>query len=215
MTPINSWALKLLNAYLWFRFRLSFHKIHFDLNCVEDKIKIDQPVLFIANHSSWWDGLLIYELYRRLRLKKDFRIVMLESELQKFPFFRRCGAVGLIPKNKEHNKIILSALKGCCVSFFPQGQMYPQAKRPLALRPGIESLIQQLHPIQIIPVALHIEPFQQMKPTVLIKAAEPISSETPKTYKELEDLLQKNLNDVSLGWTQQIYETQGKNPWKS
>jgi 1-acyl-sn-glycerol-3-phosphate acyltransferase len=207
MIPINSWALKLLNAYLAIRFRLSFHEVLFDLGAPQNGLMKDQPVIFIANHSSWWDGFFIFELYKKLGLKKEFRIVMLESELKKFPFFRSCGAVGLIPKDKIHNEKIITGLRGSCVSFFPQGQMYSQGQRPLHFRSGIESVIQKLHPVQIVTVALHIEPFQNMKPTALIKVGEIISSDTFTTYQDLEKRVEKNLNEAALDWTRQIYHT--------
>jgi 1-acyl-sn-glycerol-3-phosphate acyltransferase len=108
MSLVSSLALKLLNLYLFFRFRLSFNKIIIDTSEVENKLDPSLPTLFIANHSTWWDGFFIYELYRKLKLKKSFRIVMLESELKKVPFFRLCGAVGLIPKNPKHNLRIFS-----------------------------------------------------------------------------------------------------------
>ena len=210
MISMNSWALKLLNAYLTIRLRLSFHEVLFDLGPAHKKLLPNQPVIFIANHSSWWDGFLIFELYKKLGLKKPFRIVMLERELKKFPFFRSCGAVGLIPKDSAHNDQIFQSLKGTCVSFFPQGQMYSQGQRPLNFRSGIESVIKSLHPIQIITVALHIEPFQNMKPTALIKLGEVISSDTSLTFQDLEKTVEKNLNEVAIDWTRQIYNTRSR-----
>jgi 1-acyl-sn-glycerol-3-phosphate acyltransferase len=215
MISVNSWAFKLLNAYLTIRFRLSFHDVLFDLSKIENKLKLDQSVLFIANHSTWWDGFFIYALYKKLGLKKEFKVVMLESELKKFSFLRHWGAVGVIPKDKIHNDQVISGLQGCCVSFFPQGQMYPQSQRPLIFRSGIESVIQKLHPTQIMIVALHIEPFQNLKPTALIKVGEIISSDTFRTYQELASLVETNLNEASINWPQQIYNTRSSPQWKS
>jgi len=215
MISVNSWAFKLLNAYLAIRFRLSFHEVLFDLNGSESLLKKDQSVLFIANHSTWWDGFFIYALYKKLGLKKEFKVVMLESELKKFSFLRHWGAVGVIPRDKIHNDQVISGLQGCCVSFFPQGQMYPQSQRPLIFRSGIESVIQKLHPTQIMCVALHIEPFQSVKPTALIKVGAIISSETFKTYQEMERLVETNLNETALNWTKQIYSTRSTLQWKS
>ncbi len=199
-------AFKLLNGYLWIRYRLSFYKIEIDTTEIELKIDSGLPVLFIANHASWWDGFFVYEVFKKLKIEKEFRIVMLESELKKFPFFRLCGAVGLIPKNLKHNNEVFDQLKGHCVAFFPQGQMVPQNQRPLILKNGITGLIQRLHPLQIILVTLHIEPFQFMKPTVLIKAGSLIKSCNEKVDSvSLAQLLETQLDDVSLRWTSQLY----------
>ncbi len=207
-------ALKLLNAYLVIRYKLSFQEVRVDVSAVESKIDLEQPVLFIANHSSWWDGFFVYEVYKKLNLRKEFKIVMLESELKKFPFFRLCGAVGLIPKNPQHNKEIFSQLKNNCVCFFPQGQLTPQNQRPLNFKLGINELMQKLHPVQIIVVGMHIEPFQFMKPTALIRAAFlGVSDSANIDATTLAAATEKNLDQVSQHWTTQIFLSRA-NPWK-
>ena len=127
-------------------------------------------------------------------------------EEQKFPFFRICGAVGLIPKNIEHNSKIFNELKTHCVCFFPQGQLAPQNQRPLVFKRGIEDLIEILHPVQIVNVALHIEPLQFMKPTALIKATGFITSGQQKVDGlNLAALTERNLDDVSGRWVNELY----------
>lgn len=207
-------ALKLLNAYLTIRYRRSFQEVKIDVSAVEGKIDLDQPVLFIGNHSSWWDGFFVYEVHKKLKLKKDFRIVMLESELKKFPFFRLCGAVGLIPKNSQHTEKIFSELKNHCVCFFPQGQLMPQNQRPLNFKPGLEQLIKKLHPVQIIAVGMHIEPFEFMKPTALIRAEFlGTSGEINSDATALAEATEKNLNQVSRQWATEIFLSRVKE-WK-
>ena len=206
MSLIKIGALKLLNVYLRIRYHFSFHKILIDISGVEHQINLDQPVLLIANHSSWWDGFFVYELYKKLQAKTDFKIVMLESQLEKFPFFRLCGAVGLIRQDQEHNRNVFNQLKNHFVCFFPQGELRPQNHRPLTFKKGIDELIQILHPVQIVPVAIHIEPFQFMKPTVLIKAGSLILSESKSANAiSLAALTEKNLDVVGLDWTHQLY----------
>jgi 1-acyl-sn-glycerol-3-phosphate acyltransferase len=207
MSLVNAWALGLLNVYLAIRFRLSFHKLVID-SAIQSQINPNLPILFIANHSSWWDGFFVYELYKKLRVKKDFKVVMLESELKKFPFFRLCGAVGLIPKNEEHNAKVFLGLKNSCVCFFPQGQMTPQGSRPLIFKYGINNLIQTLHPVQIISVAILIEPFQFMKPTALIKAGSVIlSGNLDINHEKLAQETEQHLDEVAHNWTSTIFAT--------
>jgi len=207
-------ALKLLNAYLSLKYKLSFREIRVDVSAVESAIEPEQSVLFIANHSSWWDGFFVYEVYKKLKLKNEFKIVMLESELKKFPFFRLCGAVGLIPKDSQHNEHVFSELKSHCICFFPQGQLTPQNQRPLNFKPGIRELIKKVHPVQIVVVGMHIEPFQFMKPTALIRAAfHGTSGQVNSDPTSLASATEQNLDQVSQQWTQQIYLSHS-NPWK-
>lgn len=206
MSLATALALKLLNAYLAIRYRLSFHNVVVDVSKIEGNIDLDQPVLFVANHSTWWDGFFVFEVYKKMKLKKEFKIVMLESELKKFPFFRLCGAVGLIPKDSQHNEKVFSGLKNHCVCFFPQGQIVPQNQRPLIFRSGINALLQKLHPVQIICVGQYIEPFRFMKPTALIRATlfDACGSENADAAM-LATATEKNLDNISLAWTNQIY----------
>jgi 1-acyl-sn-glycerol-3-phosphate acyltransferase len=214
MSLVTVLALKLLNAYLVIKYRLSFQEVRVDVSALESKIDLEQPVLFIANHSSWWDGFFVYEVYKKLKLKKEFKIVMLESELKKLPFFRLCGAVGLIPKNPKQTEKIFNELKNKCVCFFPQGQLTPQNQRPLNFKPGINELIKKLHPVQIIVIGIHIEPFQFMKPTALIRAAFLGVSDYPNTdATSLAAATEKTLDQVSHQWTTQIFMSRA-NPWK-
>jgi 1-acyl-sn-glycerol-3-phosphate acyltransferase len=214
MSLATALALKLLNAYLVIRYRLSFQEVRVDVSALESKINLEQPVLFIANHSSLWDGFFVYEVFKKLKLRREFKIVMLESELKKFPFFRLCGAVGLIPKNPKQTEKIFNELKNKCVCFFPQGQITPQNQRPLNFKPGINELIKKLHPVQIIIVGMHIEPFQFMKPTALIKAAFlGVSDHSNADATTLAAATEKILDQVSQEWTKQIFLSRA-NPWK-
>ncbi len=207
-------AFKLLDFYLGIRFRFSFHKMIIDISEVEHQINRTQPILLIANHCSWWDGFFVYEVYKKLQATTDFKIVMLESELKKFPFFRLCGAVGLIPRNKEHNQSVFNELKNHFVCFFPQGELRPQNLRPLIFKKGVDELIQILHPVQILSVAIHIEPFQFMKPTALIKVGSLIlSGSKTADSTSLAILTEKNLLAASLDWTQQLYSMKDSE-WK-
>ena len=207
-------ALQLLNMYLAIKYRHCFQELRIDVSEVENKIDLEQPVLFIGNHSSWWDGFFVYEVYKKLKLKKAFKVVMLESELKKFPFFRLCGAVGIIPKNTQYNERIFNDLKNQCVCFFPQGQLSPQNERPLKFKTGIDHLIQKWHPVQIIIVGMHIEPFQFMKPTALIRAEFlGISGPSNCDSQTLAAATENNLNKISQEWTRQIFSLRA-NLWK-
>src|SRR5690606_32894375 len=55
----------------------------------------DRPVILAANHVSWFDGFLLREVQRMLRPRAPFHAVMSATELERFPFFRWLGVVGI------------------------------------------------------------------------------------------------------------------------
>ena len=214
MNLVRYWAFKLLDFYLAIRFKRSFHDVKIDLSKTENKIDLDRSIVLIANHSSWWDGFFAYQIFKKLNTDQKFKIVMLESELQKRPFFRLCGAVGLIPKDRSHNLKIFHELKNHFVCFFPQGELTPQNLRPLVFKPGINTLIQTLHPVQILSAAFYIEPFRFMKPTALIKVGSVQLSQVDQDYSvSLAEVTEKHLDDISCDWVKNLYRLENT-PWK-
>ncbi|NDG85805.1 MAG: hypothetical protein EBX52_12320 [Proteobacteria bacterium] len=63
-----------------------------------------------------------------------------------------------------------------CVSFFPQGKLYPQDAGARGFKKGIETLIRSLHPVQVVPVAIRIEPLRSPKPTAILRTGAAILS---------------------------------------
>jgi hypothetical protein len=87
--------------------------------------------------------------------------------------------------------------------------MSPALSRPLIFRSGINHLIAKLHPIQIVTIAIHIEPLRHMKPTVLIKAGSTFLSGVPRlSHEDLAKRTEQHLDEVALNWTAQLYSQQ-------
>lgn len=99
------------------------------------------PVLYIANHSSWWDGLIIFLLTEKAS-GLDHYMMMEEKQLKQYAFFRKLGA---FPVQKENLKSVKQALMtakenmqaGGAVWLFPQGKIMHQDMRPLELEAGL------------------------------------------------------------------------------
>lgn len=138
------------------------------------RIPDDRPVLFVANHVSWWDGFLLLDLHRAVAPDRPLYTPMLARELREHPVLRHLGALPL-----EHTvagvRTLLRELERqrardprFCVTFFPQGRIRPSWSRPLGLQPGIELLVERLAPCTVVPVALHIEPLNRLRPTAFV-----------------------------------------------
>lgn len=143
----------------------------------------DTPLLLVANHVSWWDGFALRELHRVLRGGAPLYTVMLQREVDRLPFFRWLGAVGIDPASPAS---ILGGLRqlrqriaerpDAVVAFFPQGRIWPSHRRPLGFRRGVELFAHQLAPLLVLPVALHLEPLQSPAPTLFVIAGEPLDA---------------------------------------
>lgn len=92
------------------------------------EISAEESLLILPNHFSWWDGFFIY-IINELYLKKDFKIMMLESQLSKYKMFRYSGAFSINPGSiisvRESLTYALSVLKvkNSAVVFYPQGEI--------------------------------------------------------------------------------------------
>ncbi len=167
---------RLFDFYLQLKLRSGFEKVIFELGQIQNQLNPSVPVLFVSNHMSWWDGFFLLELQKKLTPNFSHFTLMLESELTQFPFLRKLGAVGLVPhdpfsvaRSFLELRRLRRSLGALSIGFFPQGEIRPQQYRPLGFQKGLDPLIRLLHPIQVVPVALHIEPMQTPKPSAWIR----------------------------------------------
>ena len=209
MKPVYSPKLrKIFDLYLKYRLRRSFAEVSIDLaDCRSAQALLDPklPVLLVANHVSWWDGFFVAEVQRALLPKAPLFTIMLEKELKSIPVFRKLGVLGVEPRKPATFARAFLNLKrlrkkngALCVTYFPQGQITPQMSRPLAFQKGIEALIRALHPVQVVPIALHIEPLRSPKSTALIHVGAALRSDQSElTANELEIVIEQMLNKLA------------------
>ncbi|MCT2536140.1 lysophospholipid acyltransferase family protein [Aquibacillus koreensis] len=130
------------------------------------------PTIYIANHSSWWDGLLLFQLTEKYS-ELDHYILMDEIGLKKYPFFRKLGAFSV---QKNNPREIVRTLKyseellksGKSVWVFPQGSIQHQDKRPYEFDSGIGHLISVCNKVTVKMVSLHYTFGDHQKPIASI-----------------------------------------------
>ena len=86
----------LFDALFWPWRRMHLRAVHIGGATAAD-MPDRTPLLFVANHVSWWDGFLLRAVQRRLRPDAAFVTVMSAAQLDRFPFFRWLGAIGVDP----------------------------------------------------------------------------------------------------------------------
>ena len=103
------------------------------------------PVLWVANHVSGWDGLILQLLSFKFLRSHRFYAVMATSGWRKNRWLQ---AVGTIPMDAQKPMNIRSTFRlltrpsepsnsPLSIAYFPQGRMWPSTRRPLGFERGI------------------------------------------------------------------------------
>lgn len=162
------------------------------LNLLKDK-NPRIPLLIYANHSSWWDGLVIRHILRRY----DFEnyVMMEEKQLQKLFLFRKLGAFSVVrEKPREAVKSIkyaaglLKENPNRTILIFPQGEILPNDIRPLEFYSGITRIIEKAKSCSALPIALRYEFTGNFKPEIYIKI------DAPENFNNITRFDTKNLS---------------------
>lgn len=138
----------------------------------------DFPLLIYANHSSWWDGLVAFQISRAARL--DSFLMMEEKQLRNLRIFRRLGAFSVVRekprqalKSIDYAASILREKSNRVVWIFPQGEILPNDFRPLVFFKGLAKIIQKVENCAVVPVAMRFEFSGEFKPDIFVKIKAP------------------------------------------
>lgn len=141
------------------------------------------PLVIYANHSSWWDGLVAFEISRRAAL--DSFVMMEEKHLKKLFFFRRLGAFSVVRESPRqavesirYSAKILMENPARALWIFPQGEILPNDARPIFLYNGMARVIEKVRPVRVLPVAIKYEFLSEFKPEIFVKIGKIESLET-------------------------------------
>jgi 1-acyl-sn-glycerol-3-phosphate acyltransferase len=155
--------------YLDHLFRNHFAGMHLLSDLPE--INSHAPLIMFPNHSTWWDGFLVHFLNRKL-IRRRLHLMMLSSQLSRFPFFKKVGAYGISPESpKDINRVIDYTVglltPGNLVCIFPQGELLPWGHRPLQVKQGLRQIIARFaKPVQLLPLVIRAEFLSEQRPRV-------------------------------------------------
>ncbi|MDQ4123071.1 MAG: lysophospholipid acyltransferase family protein [Acidobacteriota bacterium] len=136
--------------------------------------KTDLPLVLYANHSSWWDGLVAFEIGRVAGL--DQFLMMEEKQLKQLFLFRRLGAFSVVRENPRMALLsinyavdVLKEKPNRGVWIFPQGEILPNDARPLRFYQGLARIIEKTGRCTAAAVAMRYEFLGEFKPTAFAK----------------------------------------------
>ena len=150
--------------------RKFFHRLHL---FGDVPFEPGRSTLYVCNHASFWDALLMNHLIRTHRPQPAY--CMADAvQVAKHPFFRRIGAFSV---DRTSPRDGLRAVRyaadllnrpPCAVVVFPQGEVEPADKRPLGFERGIDRILSAAPDCRVICVALRYEFWLEQRAEAMI-----------------------------------------------
>jgi 1-acyl-sn-glycerol-3-phosphate acyltransferase len=132
----------------------------------------EEALLFVANHTNWWDGFVAHQVTRALGLA--FQILMDAKGVAAYPLFRRVGAVPVRRTSPFQAVADLQAIAGnlrpgVAVWIFPQGERRP-AIEPLenTERGAAQLAITAGKPVRLVPVGFRYPFLSEQLPEAFV-----------------------------------------------
>ncbi len=135
---------------------------------------LGSPLLLCPNHTNWWDGFVALCLMDELPGRR-FAVAQEERQLERYPWFRAAGAIGIDPRTPGALRRSFSALisfleePGAGLFYFPEGVMGLQGGAPPKLRRGLGELARRTRPA-VVPMAFHYGFREGSRPEVWVLA---------------------------------------------
>jgi len=172
-------------------------------------VSVDQnkSILLLANHFSFWDGLILY-MVNLILLKKNFHVMMGNDTAQGI-FFLKYGGAFTIEKNSRQ---MLESLNYAAelltkpenlVLIYPQGKLYSNFVNDVHFEKGVQKIIDKAEgSFQLVFAASFIQYFKHKKPTATVYLKNESKSYTGKSITELKDAYQQHYNTAKLQQTE-------------
>lgn len=187
-------------------FKRRFHSLNVSCLKILQNRRKDNPLIIYANHSSWWDGLVAFQISRHVNL--DSFVMMEEKQLKKLFLFRKLGAFSVIRekpreavKSLNYAAELLAQATNRAVWIFPQGEILPQDSQPLKFYGGLARIIERVRNCYVVPIAIRYEFLGDYKPRIFVKIGDfkfldLENFNRKKATKDLEENLAGNLEEL-------------------
>jgi 1-acyl-sn-glycerol-3-phosphate acyltransferase len=153
------------------------------------------PLIVYANHSSWWDPMVLVLLADRLMPRRSHFAPMDAAALKRYPILKRIGIFPVEMKTPrgaaQFLRTSLALLAQNAVLWItPQGRFADARERPLAFKPGLASLAAKAPKgCTLLPLAIEYVFWDERLPDTLLQFGEPIYILHGETAEAVEQLL--------------------------
>jgi 1-acyl-sn-glycerol-3-phosphate acyltransferase len=139
------------------------------------------PVVVFANHPSWWDGIAVMLLWRRLLADRELYVPMDAEALGRYGFMRRLGVFGV-----EHGARGVAGFRRVAAEVLASpdrllwvnapGRFSDARERPVPIAPGMSRLPELAPGATFLPLALEYTFWNERAPEMLAAFGEPIAA---------------------------------------
>jgi 1-acyl-sn-glycerol-3-phosphate acyltransferase len=189
----NAVAKWFFKAYVKWLVGKEFHQ--FIYNAIQ--IDKNRSVLLIANHFSFWDGLILFCLNDKM-FKKKFHVMILQDTAKKIGVLRYGGAFSVNKGSRSMLESLDYAAQllndsGNLVLMFPQGRLFSNFVSRVKFEKGIIKLIEKAKDnYQIIFAATFIQYIKHKKPSVTVYLKHEDNNYAGKTINDLQNSYQQH-----------------------
>ncbi|MCS7063158.1 MAG: lysophospholipid acyltransferase family protein [Methylacidiphilales bacterium] len=187
------WGRHILRPFFEWHLRRHFHAAYFWGWESWKRIADDEPILAYANHSSWWDAIVLIHLIPFFKPRQSYCMM---ERLEDYPFFRHLGAYSVSLSRPVEAAVSLrytSRLIGsrhALVWIFPQGRILPPHSS-FEVREGFRWLIRRHPHAALLPLGLRYGFAEHERPIIAGAFGEPLRGEDRERLcvERLEQLL--------------------------
>jgi 1-acyl-sn-glycerol-3-phosphate acyltransferase len=140
----------------------------------------DTPLVVFANHPSWWDGVAVMLLSRRLFPEREVFAPMEARALARYPFMRRIGVFGIETDSPRGAAAFLRAAEGVLSGpgrilwVNAPGRFSDARERPVPVAPGLARLPEIAPGAAFLPLALEYPFWTERKAEMLAGFGPPV-----------------------------------------
>ena len=192
----KNWVLSLARRYARWKLRRALDGVFVQQLDHARSLSHSSPLIFAANHVSFWDPLILIRLDEALG--SDGYVLMDRTNLARLPFMAHLGALPLsrnapqAVENELRNAAKMLTHAGRALWMFPQGEHRPHHFRPIQIRPGVQRLAAMAQ-VPVVPVSFAYYFRHAPQAQVSIRFGSPIAGNHPSLREDLEKQLSEIL----------------------
>lgn len=140
----------------------------------------DERLIVYANHSSWWDPMVLVLLAAKLMPGRDHFAPMDASALERYGIFKQIGVFGVEMKTARGAAQFLRSGRaivegGGVLWVTPQGRFADSRERPLGFKPGLAALAAKMEGgCTVLPLAIEYVFWDERLPETLLHFGDPV-----------------------------------------
>lgn len=160
-----------------------------------------QKTIYYLNHSSWWDGLIPFLLNEKY-FHQNARGMMEDTQLNRYPFFRRMGVFSInLSSARSSMQSLRYAIRSmdrpnAALYIYPQGRIVPFSTDGLEFKKGIGWMAKKMPQIDLVPVGIYIHTKESDKPRLEINVGSNVSVSRNKPTNDINRRLEDELSNL-------------------